>query len=251
VTISALIVEDEPPARDRLREMLGDHPDVVITAEVGSVPAAMAEVVRERPDLIFLDIALPGDEGLTLVDLIGRGRGRGGRVPAVVCVTAYADHAVRAFDAAVVDYLLKPFSRERLADSLARVREHLHATSVASTADATPRRVRRLAIPVQGGVRFIDERRVDSVRAERNYVRVLAGDQRFLVRMTMKEMEDRLPAEEFVRVNRSLIVRLDRVLEMQPLAHGEVQLRLTTGELVVSGRTQAPRVRAALGLSAG
>lgn len=247
MTISALIVEDEPPARDRLREMLGDHPDVVITAEVGSVPAAMAEVVRDRPDLIFLDIALPGDEGLTLVDLIGRGRG-GGRVPAVVCVTAYADHAVRAFDAAVVDYLLKPFSRERLADSLARVREHLHA---ASGADLAPRAVRRLAIPVQGGVRFIDERRVDSVRAERNYVRVFAGDQRFLVRMTMKEMEDRLPAEEFVRVNRSLIVRLDRVLEMQPLAHGEVQLRLATGELVASGRAYASRVRAALGLSAG
>lgn len=247
MTISALIVEDEPPARNRLREMLGDHPDVVITAEVGSVPAAMAEVVRDRPDLIFLDIALPGDEGLTLVDLIGRGRG-GGRAPAVVCVTAYADHAVRAFDAAVVDYLLKPFSRERLADSLARVREHLHAVSVGAAADAAPRGVRRLAIPVQGGVRFIDERRVDSVRAERNYVRVLAGDQRFLVRMTMKEMEDRLPAEEFVRVNRSLIVRLDRVLEMQPLPHGEVQLRLATGELVVSGRTQAPRVRAALGL---
>lgn len=246
MSISALIVEDEPPARDRLREMLADHPDVVITAEVGSVPAAMAEVVRDRPDLIFLDIALPGDEGLTLVDLIGRGRG--GRAPAVVCVTAYADHAVRAFDAAVVDYLLKPFSRERLADSLARVREHLHAASVGAAADAAPRAVRRLAIPVQGGVRFIDERRVDSVRAERNYVRVFAGDQRFLVRMTMKEMEDRLPAEEFVRVNRSLIVRLDRVLEMQPLAHGEVQLRLTTGELVVSGRTQAPRVRAALGL---
>lgn len=243
MTISALIVEDEPPARDRLREMLADHPDVVITAEVGSVPAAMAEVVRDRPDLIFLDIALPGDEGLTLVDLIGRGRG--GRAPAVVCVTAYADHAVRAFDAAVVDYLLKPFSRERLADSLARVREHLHA---AAGADLAPRAVRRLAIPVQGGVRFIDERRVDSVRAERNYVRVFAGDQRFLVRMTMKEMEDRLPAEEFVRVNRSLIVRLDRVVEMQPLPHGEVQLRLTTGELVVSGRTQAPRVRAALGL---
>lgn len=251
MTISALIVEDEPPARDRLREMLGDHPDVVITAEVGSVPAAMAEVVRDRPDLIFLDIALPGDEGLTLVDLIGRGRGS--RAPAVVCVTAYADHAVRAFDAAVVDYLLKPFSRDRLADSLARVREHLHAASVASASvasasDATPRGVRRLAIPVQGGVRFIDERRVDSVRAERNYVRVLAGDQRFLVRMTMKEMEDRLPAEAFVRVNRSLIVRLDRVLEMQPLAHGEVQLRLTTGELVVSGRSHAPRVRFALGL---
>lgn len=245
MSISALIVEDEPPARDRLRAMLADHPDVVITAEVGSVAAAMAEVVRERPDLIFLDIALPGDEGLTLVDLIGRGRGVG-RAPAVVCVTAYADHAVRAFDAAVVDYLLKPFSRERLADSLARVREHLRpADGVAGPAS---RAVRRLAIPVQGGVRFIDDRRVDSVRAERNYVRVHAGDQRLLVRMTMKEMEDRLSAEDFVRVNRSLIVRLDRVLEMQPLAHGEVSLRLATGELVASGRAYAPRVRAALGL---
>ncbi|WP_109505376.1 LytR/AlgR family response regulator transcription factor [Nocardioides speluncae] len=242
MTISALIVEDEPPARDRLREMLADHPDVVVTAEVGSVPAAMAEVVRERPDLIFLDIALPGDEGLTLVDLIGRGRG-GGRVPAVVCVTAYADHAVRAFDAAVVDYLLKPFSRERLADSLARVREHLRVGAAEPS-----RAVRRLPIPVSGGVRFLDVRRIDSVRAERNYVRVLAGDQRFLVRMTMKQVEDRLPAEEFVRVNRSLIVQLDRVVEMQPLAHGEVQLRLATGELVASGRTYAPRVREALGL---
>ncbi|ADB30828.1 two component transcriptional regulator, LytTR family [Kribbella flavida DSM 17836] len=236
--IRALIVDDEPPARARLERMLGEHPDVEVVAAVGDVPAAMRRLAQDRPDTVFLDVRLPGDDGFTLLELLGRSDR-----PAVVCTTAYADHAVRAFDERAVDYLLKPFSRERLAEALARVREHHRPVRPAGPAPA-----RRIPVPGPTGIGFVDVRRVESVRAERNYVRVHTDDRRVLLRATLREMEDRLPGQEFVRVNRSVIVRIDRVVELQPLPHGEVALRLASGDQVVSGRSHAAVVRAALGL---
>lgn len=232
--IRALIVDDEPPARARLERMLDDHPDVVIAASVGDVRTALSSLADDPPDVIFLDIHLPGDDGFTVLGLLGPRRR-----PAVVCTTAFAGHAVRAFDEAVVDYLLKPYSRERLAQALARVRENRQPQGPAT---------QRIAVPGATGIGFLELRQLESVRAERNYVRLHTGHQRPLLRATLREMERRLPRDQFVLVNRSLIVRIDQVVEVQPLPHGEIALRLASGEQVVSGRSYAAGIRAALGL---
>jgi two-component system LytT family response regulator len=234
----ALIVDDEPPARERLRRLLTDHPDVSVVAEAGDVAAAISHLVEDRIDVVFLDIHLPGGDGFDLLDLLGPRRR-----PTLICVTANAEHAVRAFDEAAIDYLLKPFSRERLADALARVREQRRSAA----GPAVPR-PRRIPVPGPTGTRFVEPRHITLVRGERNYVRLELADRTVLLRSTLRELEDRLPPADFVRVNRSLIVRLAAVVEVQSLPHGEVALRLTTGELVVSGRSYAPAVRSALGL---
>lgn len=234
----ALIVDDEPPARERLRRLLGEHPDIEVAGEAEDVRTAMLQLVSGEFDVLFLDIHLPGADGFELLDLIGRS----GR-PALVFVTANADHAVRAFDEAAVDYLLKPFSPERLAEALARVREHRRRPG-----GATAPRPRRIPVPGPTGTRFVDQRQISLVRGERNYVRLEVAGRSVLLRSTLQEMERRLAPEEFVRVNRSLIVRLTQVVEAQNLPHGEVSLRLASGEQVISGRSYARTVKDALGL---
>lgn len=235
-----LVVDDEPLARERLRRLLGDHPDVRLVAEACDVPTALQALTQHQIDVVFLDIHLPDGDGFDLLELAGP-RDR----PALICVTADARHAVRAFDAAAVDYLLKPFSRERLADALARVRDHHRAARPRDTAATGPQRI---PVPGPTGTRFVDTRAVVVVRAERNYVRLEVADRRVLLRSTLREMEDRLPLGEFVRVNRSMLVRIAVIVELQTLPHGEVSLRLATGELVISGRSYAAPVKAALGL---
>lgn len=232
-----LIVDDEPPARERLRRLLDDHPDVDVVAEAGDVPTAVHAVLDGPVDVVFLDIHLPGGDGFDLLNLLGP-RHR----PTLICVTANAEHAVRAFDEAAVDYLLKPFSRERLADALARVRDQRRSANSASP------RPRRIPVPGPTGTRFVEPRQITLIRGDRNYVRLELADRNVLLRSTLREMEDRLPRGEFIRVNRSLIVRVAAVVELQSLPHGEVALRLTTGELVISGRSHSSAVRTALGL---
>ena len=234
-----LLVDDEPPARERLRRMLGEHPDIEVVAEAGDVAGAMRALVQRPIELIFLDIHLPGPDGFELLELLGRAHR-----PALVCVTANTEHAVRAFDEAAADYLLKPFSRERLARALARVRDHRRP------AELEDRPLRRARIPVPGptGTRFVDQRQIVLVRGERNYVRLDLGGRSVLLRGTLQDMAHRLAPGEFVRVNRSVIVRVAAVAELRTLPHGEVELHLSTGDHIISGRAYAAQVRAALGL---
>lgn len=244
-----LVVDDEPPARDRLTSMLVEHPDVSLVATAGDVTQALAVMAStsadERPEVVFLDINLPGLDGFGLLDLLGRERR-----PAIVCVTAHSDHAVRAFDEAAVDYLLKPYSHERLAESLERVRDAIGPLSARPNAGTSRA---RLPVPSDTGVRFVDTSRLVLVRSERNYVRLHlladpAAARGLLVRSTLHDMEARLPSHEFVRANRSAVVRLDAVLELQPLHHGEALLRVAGGFEVITGRGHTPAVKAALGL---
>lgn len=234
-----LVVDDEPPARERLGRMLAEHPDVEVVASVGSVRDAMAAAVAERPDAVFLDIALSGEEGFGLLDLLGSKER-----PHVVFVTAHADHAVRAFDEAAVDYLLKPYSKQRLAEAIARLRRYAGP----APPSAGPHAAHRIPVPGPSGVSFVDVRTIESVRAERNYVRLWLADRRPLVRSTLQDIARRLPSDTFVRVHRSVIVRLDRIVRVEPLPHGDLALWLASGEQVVASRTYADEVRQRLGL---
>jgi two-component system LytT family response regulator len=243
--ITALLVDDEPPARRRLRTLLSAYPDVDVSGEATTVPEALTRCIEHRPDLVFLDVGLAGADGFELIDLLGAAE-----APAVVFVTAHAEHAVRAWEADAVDYLLKPFDHRRLGTTMARVRRHLRRPPTGAPAGAgepgPP--LRRIPVEVGGRVRFVDVRAIEYLRADRNYVQVHTAQRSYLVRSTLQAMQDRLDDTRFVRVHRSVVVRTDRVDEVRSLPHGELSLHLTGGERIICSRTHAAAVRAALGL---
>lgn len=240
--ITALLVDDEPPARHRLRELLAAHPDLVIAGEAGSVPEALFQISDDPPDLVFLDVQLTGDDGFELIRLLGTVD-----APAIVFVTAHAHHAVQAWEVDAVDYLLKPFDQARLSTTMARVRRHLRRPLAPGTAQLT-RPSKRIPVDVGGRVRFIDPKVIESIHADRNYVQIRTPQRSYLLRSTLHAMQDRLGPTEFVRAHRSVIVRIDRIEEVHVLPHGELSLRLTSGEHLICGRRHATAIRAALGI---
>lgn len=246
--IRTLVVDDEPAARRRIVRLGGAHPDVRIVGEAGTAADAIELLDSASPDLVFLDIRLPEGDGFEVVDALAATAARRRR-PAVVFVTAFGEHASRAFDVHAVDYLMKPFSPERFNTALERVREHLGRA--APVDDPEPRVAsRRLPIEVDGRVLLLDTERIDYVRAERNYVRIHAGRDSHRVRGSLGAMERKLDPARFQRIHRSLIVALDRVEEVETLDHGELALRLRSGAVLVSGRTYTAALRGALGLTA-
>ncbi|HYN94971.1 MAG TPA: response regulator [Pilimelia sp.] len=231
--IRALVVDDEPPARRRLIALLGHHPDVTVIGACGTAAEAVRAIGADRPDVVFLDVAMPEADGFTVLDDLPD-------PPAVVFVTAHAHHAARAFDVAAVDYLVKPYHRERLAAALDRVR--------ALARHAPP--VGRVAVGVGRRTRLLGTAEIDYLRADGNYVQVYAGAASYPVRATLTALLSTLDSAAFLRVHRSLAVRIDRVRDVEVLRHGELALRLRTGALLISGRAYRDEVRRALGLRA-
>ncbi len=221
-----IIVDDEPLARERLRRLLSGQPDVEVCALCGDGPSAVEAVRRHAPDLLLLDVQMPGMDGFETLQALGSAC-----LPAVVFVTGFDQHAVRAFEARALDYLLKPTSRERLAEALARVREKLAAQ------DASPRlpqalldllaertaapRARRLAVRTGERTVFIAAADVDWVEAAGNYAILHVGKSTHIIRETMGSLEEQLPTKTFLRVSRSAILNLGRVRELQSIAPGE------------------------------
>ena len=224
--LRVIIVDDEPLARERLRRLLASEPEVEIVAECGDGASAVDAVREQLPDLLLLDIQMPGMNGFEVLRAL-----RSERMPAVIFVTAHDKHAVQAFEARALDYLLKPTSRRRLSDALARVRERIGAAGevsvpqslldlIAERYDAASR-VRRY--PVRTGERttFVSIDEIDWVEAAGNYVILHAGKQNHILRETMNALEGELPATRFLRVSRSAIVNLQRVKELQSVTPGE------------------------------
>ncbi|MEV5569471.1 LytTR family DNA-binding domain-containing protein [Spirillospora sp. NPDC052269] len=234
--IKTLVVDDEPPARRRLQRMLTPHEDIRLLAGCGSPATAIAALDRHRPDLVFLDIQLSEGDGFDILEAIW-----GRHDPAVVFVTAFSQHAVRAFEIDAVDYLLKPYGQERLDLALTRVRGHLAQRPAAPALD-------RLPVEIGGRIRLLDLDAIDYVRAEDGYLRIHTGARSHLIRGTLARLQERLGSAEFLRIHRSVIVRVDRIRELEILGHGEMQLILSSGDVLSSGRAFRDRVRAALGL---
>ncbi|WP_026414267.1 LytR/AlgR family response regulator transcription factor [Actinomadura oligospora] len=234
--IKTLIVDDEPPARRRLQRMLTPHEDVQLLDGCGSAATALAALDRHRPDLVFLDIQLPEGDGFDILEAIW-----GRHDPAVVFVTAFSRHAVRAFEIDAVDYLLKPYDQDRLDLALTRVRDHLARRA------AVPA-LNRLPVEIGGRIRLLDLDAIDYVRAEDGYLRIHTGTRSHLVRGTLAKLQERLGSAEFLRIHRSVIVRVDRIRELEILGHGEMRLILRSGDVLISGRAYRDQVRATLGL---
>jgi two-component system LytT family response regulator len=249
--IRALIVDDEPLAREGVRMHLDVHDDIEIIGECGSGEAAVERIESDRPDLVFLDVQMPGLDGFGVIEAI-----TDDKLPAIVFVTAYDQFALRAFETHALAYLLKPFETERFDKALDRVRAQLRTRS----SDAIDERLRSLVASLSGKERFLERMvartagrililRVDDVDwidAAANYVRVHIGAKQYLVRETMTNLETRLDPDKFLRIHRSIIVRKDRIKELEPLFQGDYSIILVDGTRLTSSRGYRDRIQSFL-----
>ncbi|HEU4698649.1 MAG TPA: response regulator [Gemmatimonadales bacterium] len=246
-----LIVDDEAPARARLRRLLADEPDVEVVGEAGSGPAAVTAIAELAPDLVLLDIQMPGLDGFGVIETVGAAA-----MPPVVFVTAYDAHALRAFEAHALDYLLKPIRPERFAAMLERVRR-LRAPAERSAPGAAdplatrldallaelgrePQRLRHVLVHHEHRALLLPVERIVRIAAERNYLRLFVPGAEYTLRGTIGALEARLDPAAFLRIGRGDIVRLDAIRELHPWSHGDYHVILKDGtELVWSRRYRA------------
>ena len=240
MTMRALIVDDEPLARRRLRTLLRAETDIHVAGEAADGEAAVRAIEALRPDLVFLDVQMPGIDGFGVIDALGPGA-----CPAVIFVTAHDTYALRAFDAHAVDYLLKPFDRSRLHRAIDRARTLATDAGLQQrVADLVTRAVsrqplHRLVIRSAGRIHFVRADEIDWIDAAGHYVSVHAGRDTHLLRDTINRLASRLDPARFARIHRGTLVNLDRVKELQPVSHGEFDVVLKDGVRLKASRTFA------------
>jgi two-component system LytT family response regulator len=234
VTIRVLVADDQPMARERLVSLLAAEPGVELTGTATSGPEAVDSIRKTAPDLVFLDLQMPGMDGFGVIEEVGIDR-----MPATVFVTAYDEYAVRAFEVQALDYLLKPFGRQRFQSALARARRHLERERHGDMADrlaellrtarspAEPRE--RLLVKSDGRMSFVDVDQIDWVEAEGNYVRLYVGEQVHVIRETMHALIDKIGPKRFFRIHRSRIVNVTRVKELLIAGGGDYHVVLWNG----------------------
>ena len=243
--IQALIVDDEPIARLGVRRMLEAAPGFEVCGECGDGAEAVRQIRESSPDVVFLDVQMPELDGISVVRSIGAEQ-----MPLVVFVTAYDQYAVRAFDLHALDYVVKPFDKARFRDCLARVEAQLATAAKADLAQRLGRLLETDEAPkrllVRDGERMvlIPFAEIDWLEAADNYVRIHRGAESILHRRTVDAMEELLGATDFVRIRRSIIVRIDRIRELDPLFRGEYVLTLAGGERLRSSRRYRERIEA-------
>jgi len=231
--IRVLVADDQPMARERLVSLLTAEPGIELAGTAASGPEAIDCIRAASPDLVFLDLQMPGMDGFKVIEAIGVDR-----MPATVFVTAYDEYAVRAFEVHALDYLLKPFGRLRFQSALARARRHLERERQGEMAGRLAELLRsgrtepageRLLVKSGGRVSFVDVDAIDWVEAEGNYVRIHAGDQVYLMRETMSGLIDKIGPQRFFRIHRSRIVNIKRVKELLIAGGGDYQVVLVDG----------------------
>jgi two-component system LytT family response regulator len=230
-TISVCIVDDEPPARRAVEWLLSNHADMQVVGSCGDRAAAVAMITERRPDLVFLDVQMPGGDGFDVLGALAV------PLPAVVFVTAFDTYAVRAFDVRAVDYLVKPFSDERFALVLERVREVLTRPLPPPAPLIVKDGHRTYVLP------FHD---IEWIESEDYYVRIHAGHHQPLVRRTLQSILESLEPHGFVRVHRSAAVNLSHVRQVRPLPSGDADVVLASGQVVRVSRSHKGTVHARL-----
>lgn len=276
--LRVMIVDDELLARQRLEDLLREEPDVEIVAEAGDGGAAVEGIRRLRPDLVFLDVQMPGKTGLDVVREVGVRE-----MPATIFVTAYDQYALTAFDLAAVDYLMKPFDDERFArafrrarrsielEEFGRMRERLMAVlgggsggvggnsggaeaagmtgAAGENGNVSSPYLERIAVEMKGKVRVVPVAQIDYITASGPYAELHVGDRRFVIREAMQELEERLDPREFMRIHRSAIVRLELIETLLKGEGGDYEVVLRNGaRLRVSrGRREALERRLGVG----
>ncbi|MDQ2766137.1 MAG: LytTR family DNA-binding domain-containing protein [Gemmatimonadota bacterium] len=261
--LRAIIVDDEALAREGLRLRLNREPDVLVIGEFGDADSALRAMEADMPDVLFLDIEMPGGSGFQLLE-----RARAGSLPLVIFVTAYDQHAVRAFDARALDYLLKPVEPERLRASLARAREQLvGARSVefaqrvqglseelgSGAPSAVDQRagkgLDRIPVTIEGSIHFVATKDIDYIAASGDSVIAHAGGASHTIRKSMSEALAMLDSSKFLRIHRSTIVNVARVVKVEPYLHGEYILILHGGVKLKVSRGYREALANRLGLT--
>lgn len=235
--MKVLIVDDEPIARRVLAELLEEFAGVQIAGEAASGTEAVEQIAKVHPELAFLDLQMPGLDGLSVARSL-----RGSRLPLIVYVTAYESHALEAFDTGALDYLLKPVRKERLAAALDKARAQLRglAGPVKSAPAAPPR---RLVGRSGEDLHLVDPSDVIAFRAENNEVFMVTAQTRYRAELTLRELEDRLPCPPFRRIHRSTIINTDHIRKISPLTSKRWLLKLTNGAEAIVSKRMAGLVR--------
>lgn len=242
----ALIVDDEPLARSRVRMLLTPHTDVEIIAECSSRLEAAQVMTCEMPTVLFLDVEMPDTEGFAIAAACDAVR----TPPAIVFVTAHDEFALQAFEANAVDYLVKPFSQERFDRALDRVRRflgHREAHPIPHLPARPPRRRERFAIRVRGQVLFVKSTALEWIAAEGNYARLHTPEASYLIRESLQNLEAELDPELFVRVHRSAIVNIERVRKLILGPEGAFSIVLQSDATVSLGPTYREKLEELLG----
>jgi two-component system LytT family response regulator len=239
--IRALIVDDEPLARERIRMFLQAEPDVEILGECTNGTEAVEQIARQTPALLFLDVQMPGMDGFQVLEQLPREK-----LPEVIFTTAFDQHAVRAFEAHALDYLLKPFKPARFKAAVQRARDQLSRRETGTAtrgllemlAERSPAaQLSRLSIKTDDRVLFVDIADIDTIESAGNYVVVHVGKENHIMRETLTALEAKLPPKDFMRISRAAIVHLDRIKELQPMFRGESIVVLKNGRTLPTTRT--------------
>jgi len=252
--IRVLVVDDEPLAREKIRGMAADDPEIRVVAECSNGAEAIEAVRSMRPDLILLDVQMPEVGGFDVLEAL-----KDEQLPPVIFITAYDHYAVRAFEFHALDYLLKPFDRERFRAAIERAKRQIRRDSgngidarilaLLEQMQGQTRYSERLVVKTGGRVFFLNTDEIDWVEAEGNYVSIHTGKKSYLLRETIIGLESQLDPKAFVRIHRSSIVRLDRIKELQPWSHGEYHVILEDGTRLTLSRSYREKLQAALGNS--
>jgi two-component system LytT family response regulator len=250
--IRALVVDDEPLARAMIREMLESDSEVEIVGECANGREAVEAIKSSTPDIVFLDIQMPEIGGFQVLESMDPNAR-----PYVIFVTAYDQYAVRAFEVHALDYLLKPFDRERFEGAWQRAKSQikLDRTSrrdqdiiaLLEELKAGPRYLERLVIKNGGRVFFLHVQDVHCIEAEGNYVRVYDNQKGYLLRETISSLAEQLDPKQFLRIHRSAIVKIDRIKEMQPWFHGEYRIIMENGKQLALSRNYRSNLQEAVG----
>jgi two-component system LytT family response regulator len=240
MNIRALIVDDEAPARKRIKRLLNNEPDISVIAQCGTGREAINVIQNTSPELLFLDVQMPEIDGFEVVQSIPQER-----MPVIIFVTAYDEHALRAFDVHALDYLLKPFKQARFKEAVARARTRLRhqddggcpgLTALIQKLRAEQNYLNRFIVKSSNRVVLVSASEVDWIESAANYALLHAGDKTHVVRETMHALETKLSPKIFQRISRSVIVNLERVKELQPMGKGQYVIILTNGKQLTMSR---------------
>lgn len=249
--LRVLVVDDEPLAREGLKRLLGRQPQVESVLEARNGREAIARIREQKPDLALLDVQMPGTDGFAVVNTIGAER-----MPPVIFVTAHDQYAIRAFEIAAIDYLLKPVTEERFALAFSRaiwrlqdVPQEESTRQVLAMLDAVakpPRQLERFAVRSGERTIFVPVDQVDWIEAFQNYVQLHTGPATHLLHVPMNTIDAVLDSGRFLRIHRSHIVNVQRIAQLWSIAHGQYVVKLRSGQRLQSGRTYSERIRRAL-----
>jgi two-component system LytT family response regulator len=231
-----LIAEDEKPARDKLARWCQDVAELEVVAQCADGLAAVRAIAETRPDVVFLDIQMPGMTGLEVAAQLERDT-----APLIVFVTAYDEYAIRAFEIDAIDYLLKPYDQDRFAHAVTRVRERLSDRALrekaVAVARAAPGTTNRLMVNEGETLKLIEAGSIEALEADDNYVHVHTASKSYVLRRTLQDLHAQLGEERFVRIHKSAVVSLGAIQSLTPLFKGDYDIKLASGrELRMSRR---------------